>query len=141
MNMTYNGSTNDPVRRLRQHNEHIKGGAKATRGKAQSWEIYALLTGFPDHINALSCEWRIKHPSGKPGTREPQYRGVEGRIKGLNKVLQLDKWTNQCVINNRDQSFVLYITKDVSHLLDSSIIPSNINIIEVDAITKDLFIP
>lgn len=33
-NMTYNGSTNDPIRRLRQHNEEISGGAKATHGKA-----------------------------------------------------------------------------------------------------------
>jgi predicted GIY-YIG superfamily endonuclease len=27
-NITYNGSTNDPVRRLRQHNEEIKGEQK-----------------------------------------------------------------------------------------------------------------
>jgi len=30
---TYNGSTNHPMRRLRQHNEEIKGGARATHGK------------------------------------------------------------------------------------------------------------
>lgn len=138
-NMTYNGSTNDPVRRLRQHNEEIKGGAKATHGKAQSWEIYVLMTGFPDHINALSCEWRIKHPTGKPGSREPQYRGVEGRVKGLNQVLSLDRWTNQCVIDNQDFSFVLYITKDMAHLLDRTVIPSNITVVEVDRITKDVY--
>jgi len=140
-NMTYNGSTNDPVRRLRQHNEEIKGGAKATHSKAQSWEIYALMTGFPDHINALSCEWRIKHPTGKPGSREPQYRGVDGRIKGLNQVLCLDRWTNQCLIDNQDFAFVLYIAKDVVHLLDRSVIPSNITVVEVDRITKDVFDP
>lgn len=138
--ITYNGSTNDPVRRLRQHNEIIKGGAKATRGKSQAWEIYAIMTGFPDHKNALSCEWRIKHPSGKPGAREPSYTGVSGRIRGLNRVLQLDYWTKQCVANNRDHSFVLYITKDVSPLLDRSSIPSNITILEVETITKDTFI-
>ena len=38
---TYNGSTNDLKRRLRQHNEEIKGGAKATHGKNNSWdELY-----------------------------------------------------------------------------------------------------
>ena len=52
---TYNGSTNHPMRRLRQHNEEIKGGARATHGKGGAWEICAMLSGFPDHINALSC--------------------------------------------------------------------------------------
>lgn len=65
---TYNGSTNHPMRRLRQHNEEIKGGAKATHGKGGAWEICAMLSGFPDHINALSCEWRMKCPSGRPGS-------------------------------------------------------------------------
>ncbi len=32
---TYNGSTNHPMRRLRQHNEEIKGGARATHGKGR----------------------------------------------------------------------------------------------------------
>ena len=87
-NLTYNGSTNDPFRRLRQHNEEISGGARFTHGKGGAWEIYALMSGFEDHINTLSCEWRIKHPSGKPGPREPKYRGVIGRIKSLNDILQ-----------------------------------------------------
>ena len=136
-NLTYNGSTNDPVRRLRQHNEEIVGGARATHGKAQSWEIYALLTGFPNHINTLSCEWRIKHPSGKPGSRDPKYSGVHGRIKSLNEVLPLERWTKQCTVENREQQFTLYIAEDVVHLLDQSLLPENIRIISVPKITKD----
>ena len=84
---TYNGSTNNPVRRLRQHNEEIKGGAKATHGKGGAWEICAMLSGFPDHINALSCEWRMKCPAGRPGKRESKYQGVKGRISSLNEIL------------------------------------------------------
>ena len=61
-NNTYNGSTNNPMRRLRQHNEEIKGGARATHGKGGAWEICVMLSGFPDHVNALSCEWRMKCP-------------------------------------------------------------------------------
>ena len=83
---TYNGSTNDLKRRLRQHNEEIKGGAKATHGKNNSWEYYALLTGFKDHINCLSCEWRFKLPLGKPGRRESRFNGPSGRILGLNQI-------------------------------------------------------
>ncbi|NBX74956.1 MAG: hypothetical protein EBQ92_00170, partial [Proteobacteria bacterium] len=98
-NLTYNGSTNDPWRRLRQHNREIVGGAKATeKGK---WEIYVLLTGFVNHNNALSCEWKIKHPTNKK-QRPKKYCGVKGRVSSLNEVLTLDKWTNQCNILNKE---------------------------------------
>jgi structure-specific endonuclease subunit SLX1 len=136
-NLTYNGSTNNPIRRLRQHNEEIVGGAKATHGKEQSWEIYALLSGFENHVNALSCEWRIKHPSGKPGEREPRFRGVNGRIKSLNEILPLERWTKQCTIDNRACKFKLHIAEDVAHLLDRSVIPENIEVIVVPKITKE----
>lgn len=118
--MTYNGSTNDPVRRLRQHNEEISGGAKFTHGKGGAWEIYALMTGFTDHINTLSCEWRIKHPSGKPGPRDKKYCGVAGRIKSLNEVLPLERWTKQCTINNRDCKYTLYLAEDVAQYIDNN---------------------
>lgn len=135
--MTYNGSTNDPIRRLRQHNEEISGGAKATHGKGQSWEIYVLMTGFQDHINTLSCEWRIKHPSGKPGKREPGHCGVVGRVRGLNAMLGLDKWTSKCIVDNKTCQYKLYITEDMVRFLDKSVIPENIEIIPVEKITKE----
>lgn len=137
--MTYNGSTNDPARRLRQHNEEISGGAKATHGKGQSWEIYVLMTGFQDHINTLSCEWRIKHPTGKPGKRDPKYCGVAGRVRGLNEVLVLDKWTSKCMVDNKDCQYKLYITQDMVGYIDRSIIPENIEIITVEKITAECF--
>jgi predicted GIY-YIG superfamily endonuclease len=92
---TYNGSTNDPCRRLRQHNGEISGGARATSRVGPGWRIIALVAGFPDHVNALQCEWRIKHPSGRPGRRDVAWRGPAGRIRGLAHVLGLDKWTGQ----------------------------------------------
>ena len=103
-NNTYNGSTNNPPRRLRQHNEEIKGGARATHGKGGGWEFCAMLSGFPDHINALSCEWRMKCPSGKPGKRESKYQGVRGRISSLNEILPLHRWTGKCIVDNIDFS-------------------------------------
>jgi predicted GIY-YIG superfamily endonuclease len=131
---TYNGSTNHPMRRLRQHNEEIKGGARATHGKGGAWEICAMLSGFPDHINALSCEWRMKCPSGKPGKREAKYQRVQGRISSLNEILPLERWTGKCIIDNRDFKFKLHILKDVMEYLDKSKIPSNIEVIEIDVI-------
>lgn len=135
-NLTYNGSTNDPYRRLRQHNGEISGGAKATHGKGE-WEIYVLLTGFKTHVNALSCEWKIKHPTNKK-IRPKKYSGIEGRVKALNVILNLDKWTNQCIDINKDCNYRLYITKDVSHLIIKENVPGNIEIIEVDCIDKNL---
>ena len=134
---TYNGSTNDLIRRLRQHNEEIKGGAKATHGKNNSWEYYALLTGFKDHINCLSCEWRFKLPLGKPGKREPRFNGPAGRILGLNQILHLDRWTSKCLINNRDCNYTLYIVEDMQHHLDRSNIPANIEIVVIPTIDKE----
>lgn len=127
--LTYNGSTNNPYRRLRQHNEEISGGAVYTHGRGGGWEIYALVTGFVDHKNALSCEWRIKHTNGKPGKRPPQHLGVNGRIVGLNEVLKLEKWTSKCLVNNADVPYTLYIAEDVAQLIDTPNLPSNMNVI------------
>ena len=133
-NNTYNGSTNNPIRRLRQHNEEIKGGAKATHGKGGQWEYCAMLSGFPNHINALSCEWRMKCPSGKPGKRESKYKGVCGRISSLNEILILDRWTGKCIVDNCDFKFKLHILTDVVGYLDKTKVPENIEIVEVDEI-------
>ena len=130
---TYNGSTNNPVRRLRQHNGEIKGGAKATsRAEGGGWEYCAILSGFHGHINALSCEWRIKCPSGRPGKREKKYNSPEGRVSSLNEILVLDKWTGKCIINNCDVKYKLHILKEYETCLKREIIPSNIEVIVLE---------
>ena len=136
---TYNGSTNNPVRRLRQHNCEIKGGAKATTSKNGGWEFCAILSGFPDKINCLSCEWRIKCPSGRPGRRESKYNSPKGRVTSLNEILPLDKWTQRCIISNRDFNMKLYVVQDLSEHIDLSIIPENIEVIFVENIDSECF--
>jgi predicted GIY-YIG superfamily endonuclease len=133
-NLTYNGSTNDPWRRLRQHNREIVGGAKAT--KKGHWEIYVLLQGFSTHNNALSCEWRIKHPTGKR-QRPKKYCGVGGRVSSLNEVLVLDKWTSKCDVTNSNCSYILYLTEDVKEHICIDAIPKNITIKIVENITRE----
>lgn len=133
-NLTYNGSTNDIKKRLRQHNGIIKGGAKATRGK--QWEIYALMTGFDNHVNCLSCEWRIKHVTGKRGKRPAKYCGVKGRISGLNEVLVLDKWTKKCTIENKNCNYKLYVTFDVADLIYLQRVPINIEVFKVNKMSN-----
>ena len=131
---TYTVSTNNPMRRLRQHNEEIKGVAKATHGNARAWEICAMLSGFPDHINALSCEWRMKCPSGRPGKREAKYQRVQGRVSSLNEILPLERWTGKCIVDNCDFKFKLHILTDVMGYLDKTNVPENMEIVEVDTI-------
>ena len=136
-NLTYNGSTNDPKRRLRQHNKEIKGGARFTSRTNGGWEIYCLMSGFPDHVNALQAEWRFKHCTGKPGPRPKCYCGVAGRIRGLNEVLPLTNWTSKSVIDNRVSSFKLFIVQDMVKHLDFSLIPENIEVVIVDKILEE----
>ena len=124
------------MRRLRQHNEEIKGGARATHGKGGAWEICAMLSGFPDHVNALSCEWRMKCPSGRPGKRERKYQGVKGRVSSLNEILPLERWTSKCVVNNADFTMKLHILNNVVEYLDRSKVPENIMVEVVDTIDQ-----
>jgi len=125
--LTYNGSTNNPVRRLRQHNQEIVGGAAYTKQAPGGWEMYCLLTGFPDHKNALSCEWRIKHSGGKPRQQRPRHhRGPLGRIRSLNDILVLERWTAACVHANCDHVFTLYLADDVISYVDWGRLPAHV---------------
>lgn len=131
--LTYNGSTNNPTRRLRQHNSEICGGARFTSRTNGGWNIYCLMSGFPDHVNALQCEWRWKHCSGKPGPRSKEYCGVAGRIRGLNEVLGLRNWTSKSVADNLTSNFKLYIVRSMVGYLDISLLPQNIEVIIVES--------
>jgi predicted GIY-YIG superfamily endonuclease len=133
--LTYNGYTTDPFNRLRCHNGEICGGAKYTHNKG-IWEIYVLLTGFKDNHNALSCEWRIKHPTNSR-IRPKKYCGIEGRVKSLNEILLLNKWTSKCQYENNKCNYTLYIVEDMAKYIDESIIPANIKIIKVPKIDEN----
>jgi predicted GIY-YIG superfamily endonuclease len=94
-NRTYIGSTNHLVRRLRQHNGIIKGGARATSG--EDWQIVFYFTGFRDHVEALQAEWRFKHPIGNRRVSK-EYMGVSGRLKGLKHIMETsDAWTSKAL--------------------------------------------
>ena len=126
--LTYNGSTNDMRRRLRQHNGEIKGGAKATSGKGP-WEPYAILTGFKTHSEALSCEWRIKHPTNQR-KRPSKYNGINGRVSAFNLILNLDNWTLPCKELNTGlctgNMYTLYLDSSVFDIVNSKNIKPNV---------------
>ena len=136
-NYTYCGYTVNPTRRLKQHNEEIKGGAKATKGKGQSWKFLMIITGFKTSHNALSCEWRLKHPDNK-SRKDKKYSGKNGRIVTLNEVLLLDKWTEKCSISNCECEYDIYIDDTYKDKLIN--IPKNIkikNLSEFDFMKND----
>lgn len=56
-NCTYAGVSPDPIRRLRQHNKEIKGGAKYTTNKAPGWTHICIIRGFRTKIESMQFEW------------------------------------------------------------------------------------
>ncbi len=119
-NSTYNGSTNNLKRRLRQHNGEIVGGAKATKNKGP-WKYYVIWEGFESKIEALSCEWRIKHPTNSK-KRPSKYNGVKGRVKSLNLLIGLEIWTKKKAIGmgtNMSNKYNLYICEEHMNLIEN----------------------
>jgi predicted GIY-YIG superfamily endonuclease len=125
---TYNGKTNDPKRRIRQHNGEIVGGAKATHNK-RPWKFICLISGFVDERDALRCEWRIKHPNNKR-KRPSRFCRPEGRLKGLIHVLQncsQTGWTSNCAQTNpkkySTQKIEIKVLDDYKKLFENIILP------------------
>jgi structure-specific endonuclease subunit SLX1 len=58
---TYIGFTDDPLRRLDQHNGKIKGGAKKTN-KKRPWNLVIVISNFPNKHLALQFEWAWQNP-------------------------------------------------------------------------------
>jgi len=136
-NKTYNGYTVNPHKRIRQHNQDLVGGAKYTRVNGnKDWEMYVLITGFPNMQNALQCEWRIKHPDGKKKLNN-KFLTPKGRIIGLNQIFELEKWTNNTDIISENIILTLWITKDYSQYLDLTNIKSQILVNIVDNLDLD----
>ena len=60
-NQTYIGSTNAPLRRIRQHNGAVGQGAVYTRF-ARPWVMDFVVFGFPSKLAALQFEWSWQQP-------------------------------------------------------------------------------
>lgn len=116
---TYVGFTVDLQRRLRQHNGELVGGAKSTRGR--KWEFAGYLTGFETSIEALQCEWKLKHPYG---VKKRTY-GMSGRIESLQHIFKLERLTMNSVRENKDLKLKLYLLEKYANIE----MPENIEII------------
>ena len=104
---TYAGVSPDPVRRLRQHNGEIKGGAKYTTARAPGWRHICIVSGFHDKIQALQFEWAVKHyPPRNAG-------GIINRIKKLIGVLNKERWTG-----NSPEAKNVYLTVSFNEFIN-----------------------
>jgi predicted GIY-YIG superfamily endonuclease len=95
-NKTYIGATTDPERRLRQHNQEISGGAKATRiqvAQGSNWKRGCYIINIPEWRSALQIEWRWKQLGRTQfkHIRDPVHR----RLYSLKKLLSLEKPTEK----------------------------------------------
>ena len=120
-NVTYIGSTPDPIRRLRQHNGDRKGGAYRTKLKVKRpWEMCLLVYGFPNKSIALKFEhaWQHVYKSRFSKTKHSQWKMTKQGNSGLNlkiKALKLllnskhfSKFDLKVVIFDKDSSLELF---------------------------------
>lgn len=114
-NKTYNGYTVNPLRRIRQHNSEIKGGAKYTTKSKVEWKYLLIIESEQfDKNNALCFEWMLKYPTRKkPKPRE--FQGIIGRLKSLPLVLSYEKFEN---MNFKIKINILYL-KEIEEILEN----------------------
>lgn len=126
---TYNGYTCNMNRRIRQHNNQIKGGAKFTTRKQMKtnltdhWKYMLAITSNDvrfDYKKALSLEWSIKNPTNK---RTRPNRSPLGRINSLPLVFSNKKFCDikfQLFIH--EKNFASSIYKELSKIENLEII-------------------
>jgi len=72
---TYVGFTVNLDRRLRQHNQELTGGARATHGR--HWKRICSVVGFPTKQSALQFEWKWKRLTQKAKGKDAVQRRCE----------------------------------------------------------------
>jgi len=95
---TYIGATVDPERRLRQHNQEIAGGARATGirvHQGQTWKRACYIQHLPEWRTALQIEWRWKQLGRTQCShvRNP----IERRLQSLKRLLSFEKPTEKAI--------------------------------------------
>lgn len=116
---TYVGVSPDPVRRLRQHNGEISGGAKYTTSKGAGWTHVCLVEGFRTKQEALQFEWAVKHvPPRNAG-------GLDNRLRKLFAVCARERWTSKAPLASEVSLMIYWHRRPNPHVACS--LPSYVN--------------
>lgn len=111
-NCTYAGVSPDPIRRLRQHNGEIKGGAKYTTSKGPGWKHICLVKGFQDKIQSMQFEWAVKHaPPRNAG-------GIINRTQKLFSICAKERWTSNAPLARDVPLEICWIDKPKSEFIE-----------------------
>ena len=103
-NRSYIGMTNDFLKRWKQHNRILKGGARYT-GMSDYWTPICIIDGFKSKSEAMQCEWKLK-----------RVKGYYNRLKNLSKLLQFSKrWTSKSPLI-KEQKLVIYVVENYKSL-------------------------
>jgi structure-specific endonuclease subunit SLX1 len=119
---TYIGFTVEPVRRLRQHNGDLRGGAAQTVN-GRPWRMVVVVYGFQDKTQAMLFEWTWQHhmSSSPLEDEEERTRGLKQRIRLLSEILNMAPWNSY--------SLHVYVTTPMAaRLLTHTNIPTHIDI-------------
>lgn len=113
---SYIGATVDPIRRLRQHNGEIKGGARRTSGF--QWKFCCIIRGFRTWREALMFEWAAKYYS-------KNCRSVKSRKDSLVAVLFREYWTSNSP-PSKEVFLDVYWNTDLVEITDAQLEKNNV---------------
>jgi predicted GIY-YIG superfamily endonuclease len=128
----YIGYTTNPYKRIRQHNQFIKGGAKMTK-KYPVWEFLFIIEGFKTKSEAMSCEWKLKHPNNK------NHSNIKQRLNAINELFTIDnKFTTKCNPINKKDNYFIYMNSN--HDIINDIYLNNILCVMKINLSNDLLL-
>lgn len=96
-NRTYIGITNLLSKRIKQHNNQIKGGAKST-SMYTNWKYHTIIGNFKSKSEAASFEWYWKHVKNNNkwiGTKS----GINNKMNRLIELLLEEKWDHLQIVD------------------------------------------
>jgi predicted GIY-YIG superfamily endonuclease len=95
---SYIGFTNNPSRRIRQHNGEITSGARQT-SELRPWKYVCVVSGFPNKQLALQFEWQWQNPKtgrlSKLVHPPPKKKAKGGEVEMQDELPQDDGYTVQ----------------------------------------------